>query len=127
YTVEETCQGPFSLLVTPSGNGSAFGSMYLADGLSDPPGPSTTVTVHATKNNDKISSAGTFHLLQRLAEVTILGITMKPAMILVSGKATTFTYASAHQKIGIKAKRGFKLEHVGASRRQRRQEMTALM
>ncbi|KAJ7870218.1 hypothetical protein B0H13DRAFT_1634879, partial [Mycena leptocephala] len=49
YAVEETRQGPFSLLVTQSGNGSAFGSTYLADGVSDPPGPSTTFTVHATK------------------------------------------------------------------------------
>ncbi|KAJ7896486.1 glycosyl hydrolases family 31-domain-containing protein [Mycena leptocephala] len=101
YTVEETRQGPFSLLVTQSGNGSAFGSTYLDDGVSDPPGPSTTVTVHATKNTVKISSAGTFRVLQKLAEVTILGITTKPAMILVSGKATTFTYASAQQKVVV--------------------------
>jgi alpha-glucosidase len=75
--------------------------MYLDDGVSDPPGPSTTVTVHATKNTVKISSAGTFRVLQKLAEVTILGITTKPAMISVSGKATTFTYASAQQKVVV--------------------------
>ncbi len=44
YTVEETRQGPFSLLVSLSSAGEAFGTAFLDDGVSFPPGPSTTVT-----------------------------------------------------------------------------------
>ncbi|EEB88561.1 hypothetical protein MPER_13542, partial [Moniliophthora perniciosa FA553] len=44
YTIEETRQGPFSLLVSLSQSGDAFGSSYLDDGLSSPPGPNTTIT-----------------------------------------------------------------------------------
>ncbi|KAJ7183712.1 glycosyl hydrolases family 31-domain-containing protein [Mycena filopes] len=99
YTVEETRQGAFALLVTQAADGYAFGTTYLDDGISDPPGPSTTVTVHASKGSVKISSAGKFHVAQKLAEVTILGVTKKPAAVTVGGKAVKSTYESAQQKV----------------------------
>ncbi|KAJ7318767.1 glycosyl hydrolases family 31-domain-containing protein [Mycena albidolilacea] len=99
YTVEETRQGAFSLLVTLSANGQAFGTTYLDDGVADPPGPSTTVSVTAGKGSVKLASKGTFHVAQKLAEVTVLGVAKKPASVSVGGKAAKFTYASAQEKV----------------------------
>ncbi|KAJ7307818.1 glycosyl hydrolases family 31-domain-containing protein [Mycena albidolilacea] len=78
YTVEETHQCPFSLLVTQSLDGHAFGTTYLDDGVSDPPGPSRIVTVHSGRNSLNISTAGAFQISQKLAEVTILGVLQQP-------------------------------------------------
>ncbi|KAJ7623867.1 glycosyl hydrolases family 31-domain-containing protein [Mycena polygramma] len=99
YTVEETRQGAFALLVTQSADGHAFGTTYLDDGVSDPPGPSTIVTVSAGTGSVKISSAGKFNVAQKLAQVTVLGVAKKPSSVLVGGKAAKFTYASAQQKL----------------------------
>ncbi|KAJ7732476.1 glycoside hydrolase family 31 protein [Mycena maculata] len=102
YTVEETRQGPFSLLITQSTDGSAFGSSYLDDGISDPPGPSTTVTTQASTGSVKISSRGAFQVAQKLAEVTILGVSKKPSSVSVGGAAVkNFTYASAQEELVI--------------------------
>ncbi|KAJ7240162.1 glycosyl hydrolases family 31-domain-containing protein [Mycena haematopus] len=100
YTTEETRQGPFALLVTQSANGAAFGSTYFDDGISDPPGPSTTVTVTASKSSVRIASAGKFKIAQKLAQVTVLGVATKPKSVSVGGQAVkSFTYASAQQKV----------------------------
>ncbi|KAJ6556155.1 glycosyl hydrolases family 31-domain-containing protein [Mycena capillaripes] len=101
YTTEETRQGAFSLLVTKSADGYAFGASYLDDGVSDPPGPSTTLTVHGSKNAVEISSTGTFRVLQKLEVVTILGVATKPAEISVGGKVQNFSYVSAQQKVVV--------------------------
>jgi alpha-glucosidase len=100
YTVE-TRQGPISLLVTQCLDGHAFGTTYLNDGVSDPPGPSRIVTVHSGKNSLNISTAGAFHISQKLAEVTILGVLQQSAAVLVDGKTKSFTYEIPQQKLVI--------------------------
>ncbi|KAJ7435017.1 glycosyl hydrolases family 31-domain-containing protein [Mycena galericulata] len=100
YTTEETRNGPFALLVTQSAAGHAFGSAYLDDGVSDPPGPSTTVTVQAGAGRLAISSRGKFTVAQKLVQVTVLGVQTKPAAVEVGGaKVKSFTYASALQEL----------------------------
>ncbi|KAJ7120271.1 glycosyl hydrolases family 31-domain-containing protein [Mycena epipterygia] len=100
YTIEETRAGPFALLISQSANGNAFGTTYFDDGVSDPPGPSTTVTVTARTGSVSIAAAGKFHVAQKLGEVTILGVTKKPASVTVgSTNVKSFTYASAQQKV----------------------------
>lgn len=100
YTVEETRAGPFALLVSQSATGSAFGTTYLDDGVSDPPGPNTTVTVTARTGRVSITASGKFHVAQKLGEVTILGVTKKPTSVTVgSTNVKSFTYASAQQKV----------------------------
>jgi alpha-glucosidase len=96
YTVEETRQGPFALLVAQSADGYAFSTAYIDDGISDPPGPSTTVTFQASKNSVRIASEGEFKVVQKLVQVTILGVETKPTSVSVGGKAVQeFTYNSA--------------------------------
>ncbi|KAF7376773.1 Glycoside hydrolase family 31 protein [Mycena sanguinolenta] len=100
YTVEETRQGPFALLVSQSPDGSAFSTAYIDDGLSDPPGPSTTVTFQASKNSVTITSKKEFEVVQKLVQVTILGVETKPTSVSVGGTAVQeFTYNSAQQEL----------------------------
>jgi alpha-glucosidase len=100
YTVEETRQGPFALLVAQSPDGSAFSTAYIDDGLSDPPGPSTTVTFQASKNSVTITSNGEFEVVQKLVQVTILGVETKPTSVSVGGTAVQeFTYNSGQQEL----------------------------
>ncbi|KAJ7473458.1 glycosyl hydrolases family 31-domain-containing protein [Mycena latifolia] len=100
YTIEETRAGPFALLVAPDAAGAASGHAYLDDGLSSPPGPSTTVSVQAQKGKVTVSSKGKFHVAQKLAAVTVLGVAKKPAEVEVGGKRVGgFAYTAATQKL----------------------------
>ncbi|KAJ8094842.1 hypothetical protein PM082_010054 [Marasmius tenuissimus] len=79
YTTEETRQGPFSLLVSLVSNGGAFGSYYLDDGISNPPGASATLSFVASDNQLQIRADGEFNIGQPLEEITILGVSEHPS------------------------------------------------
>ncbi|KAF7362662.1 Glycoside hydrolase family 31 protein [Mycena venus] len=100
HQLEETRQGPFALLVAQSPDGSAFSTAYIDDGLSDPPGPSTTVTFQASKSSVTITSEREFEVVQKLVQVTILGVETKPTSVSVGGTAVQeFAYNSAQQEL----------------------------
>ncbi|KAK7054983.1 hypothetical protein VNI00_003446 [Paramarasmius palmivorus] len=81
YTTEETRQGPFSLLISLSQSGEAFGSSYLDDGISNPPGPNTTVSFSVAGNVLHLNPVGEFHVEQKLEEIVILGVAGEPREI----------------------------------------------
>lgn len=107
YTIEETLQTPYSLLVSIDARGSAFGSAYIDDGLTSPPGPSRTVTFSATSSTPgkqrptgrlTINGQGRFSVRQNIEEITILGISTRPRTVRLNGKAAkNWTYS---QKLG---------------------------
>lgn len=102
YTIEETRQGPFSLLVSQSSRGEAFGTAYLDDGISNPPGPSRIVTFSATNQQVKINSSGSFIVAQKLQQVTILGVKNQPKTLLINGeKSGTLSYFPQQQKVVV--------------------------
>lgn len=74
YTVAETRQGPYSLLVSLTTDGYAFGTAYIDDGESLPPTPNTTVTFTAKKNELYIIAHGSFDVTQKLDTITVLGV-----------------------------------------------------
>lgn len=99
YTIEETRQGPFSLLVSLSSAGEAFGTAFLDDGVSFPPGPGTTVTFIVRSGELTISCKGEFKVGQKMEEVTILGA-KKPTRVTVQGKEiSTWLFAEAQEKL----------------------------
>lgn len=99
YTVEETRQGPFSLLVSLSSAGEAFGTAFLDDGVSFSPGPSTTITFTVRVNDLTIASKGNFKVGQRLEKVTILGA-KRPARVTLQGyEISTWQFFSAQEKL----------------------------
>ncbi|KAH7882262.1 glycoside hydrolase family 31 protein [Phlebopus sp. FC_14] len=84
YTIYETQQGPYSLLVSLSGAGTAFGHAYVDDGLSYPPGPSRTLTFQAGGGSLDIDGQGNYSIHQRLETITILGV-QKPTTVTLRG------------------------------------------
>lgn len=92
YTIEETRQGPFSLLISQSVDGYAFGSAYIDDGVTYPPTPSKTLTFSVTRSQVVIATHGSFNVTQRLRDITILGVSAEPSFVFVDGKEITKWY-----------------------------------
>lgn len=87
YTIAETRQSPFALLVAQASDGYAFGTAYLDDGESVQPTPNTTLTVTASKGELTIRPQGDFDVQQRLVKITVLGAGRAPPTdIRVDGK-----------------------------------------
>lgn len=86
YTVEETRQGPYSLLISQSAEGQASGSAYIDDGVSYPPGPSKVLTFAATKRQLQVTARGSFTVKQQLRDIVVLGLASKPSQVLLNGR-----------------------------------------
>ena len=107
YTIKETREGPYSLLVSLTRDGLASGTAYIDDGVSNPPGPhrilkfssSLQEVVVISENNDN-SNNNNFKVEQKLMEVTILGVDSKPSMVWLNGQELdNWTYAEAQRKL----------------------------
>lgn len=99
-TIEETRQGPYSLLVSQSSQGLAFGTAYIDDGISDPPGPKRILKFFSTPKQVVISVEGDFKVEQKLTDVTILGVDCKPTSVLLNGrKVDNWTYAQQQGRL----------------------------
>ncbi|KAF7304057.1 Glycoside hydrolase family 31 protein [Mycena indigotica] len=104
YTVEETRQGPYALLVTLSGSGakqSASGSAYVDDGASDPPGPARVLSFAARTGSVRIGGTGKYKISQKLAQVTVLGVAKKPREVSVDGKKAKFEWTARQQRLVV--------------------------
>jgi alpha-glucosidase len=74
YTIEQTRESDYALLVSQAKDGYAFGTAYLDDGISYPPGPNTTVTFTVSESQVVIESKGAYNVGQRLQNITVLGM-----------------------------------------------------
>jgi len=102
YTIEETRQGPFSLLVSQSTGGQAFGTAFIDDGVSNPPGPSKTLSFMAEKGRLRIQAEGTFNIKQKLQDITVLGVS-KPTEVTFQGEtAKNWIYLEARKKLVVR-------------------------
>lgn len=102
YTIEETRQGPYSLLVSQSSAGIAHGTAYIDDGISSPPGPSRILAFSAVKNAVYISVEGTFRIAQTLANIAVLGVGASPSSVSLNGrKVGNWTYAVQQAKLVV--------------------------
>ena len=87
YTIAETRAGPFALLVSLSPEGNAYGTAYVDDGISSPPGPGTTLTFEVGSGQLRVKAEGTFDVEQKLREITVLGVNKKPTKVFLRGRA----------------------------------------
>ncbi|KAL5534874.1 hypothetical protein ACEPAG_1339 [Sanghuangporus baumii] len=89
YTTTETRAGPFGLLVTlpSSENASAFGTAYIDDGVSFPPGPNTTLVFEANRGRltSQPATGSSFNITSKLAQVTVLGVPTQPSNVTLQG------------------------------------------
>ncbi|KAF8629789.1 hypothetical protein AX17_005568 [Amanita inopinata Kibby_2008] len=100
YTVFETRQGPFAMLVSLTKSGTASGTAYLDDGESNPPGPNRELTIMAASNQVKINSNGSFQVGQKLDDITVLGMTSRPKSVQMNGKSVKdWTYYKQQGKL----------------------------
>lgn len=88
------------MLVSQDSHGDAFGTAYLDDGVSDPPGPSRSLTFSVRKGEIVMASRGTFIVDQKLSTVTILGVAQKPRVVTLNGKEVgKWEYFPAQDKL----------------------------
>ena len=101
YTVEETRQGPYALLVSLDSRGRAFGDAYIDDGVSAQPTPNRVVKFHSAGGTLSVGSSGSFNVKQPLETITILGAT-KPKAVTASGHAVqSWQYFAPEKKLVI--------------------------
>ncbi|KIJ63989.1 glycoside hydrolase family 31 protein [Hydnomerulius pinastri MD-312] len=99
YTIHETREGPYSLLVSLNAEGTASGDAYVDDGISYPPGPSTTLTFQASGGTLKIESKGFYPIVQKLETITVLGV-QKPTTVTLQGQAAQgWSYTEAIEEL----------------------------
>jgi alpha-glucosidase len=103
YTIYETRHGPFALLVSLDSRHQAFGTAYLDDGESYPPGPSRELTITASVGEVRIKGRGTFHVDQELDEVTVLGAFARPQSVSMNGKGVrSWDYFARRNKLVVR-------------------------
>ncbi|KAF8815919.1 hypothetical protein BYT27DRAFT_7186387 [Phlegmacium glaucopus] len=106
YTIEETRQGPYSLLVSQSSQGLAFGTAYIDDGISNPPGPNRILKFFSTPKQVVVvisvegEVGGDFKIEQKLTDITVLGVDSKPTSVLLNGrKVGNWKYAQQQGRL----------------------------
>lgn len=101
YTVEETRQGPYALLVALDAHGSVFGDAYIDDGVSAQPTPSRVVKFHAAGGTLSVGGSGLFSVKQPLETITVLSIA-EPRTVNVGEHAVqSWQYFAAEQKLVV--------------------------
>jgi alpha-glucosidase len=101
YTIYETREGPYSLLVSLNAAGTAFGTAYVDDGISFPPGPSRNLTFQAAAGTLKIESTGAYGIAQKLETITVLGV-QKPTQVESQGSQIKgWTYKGATEELVV--------------------------
>ena len=100
YTIEETRQGPYSLLVSQAADGYAFGTAYIDDGETVPPTPNSTLTFKAREGELTVAHHGTFEITQKLDTITVLGV-KRPASVKLNGALIKSQYIEAQQKLVV--------------------------
>jgi alpha-glucosidase len=101
YTTEETRNGPYSLLVSLTKDGDAFGTAYIDDGESYPLGPSKALIITVRTGSLQIQGQGDFYVRQKLENITVLGVGLKPNSVVIQGKGTFagWQYFDGQQKL----------------------------
>ncbi|KAG2343401.1 glycoside hydrolase family 31 protein [Suillus weaverae] len=101
YTIYETREGPYSLLVSLNAAGTAFGTAYVDDGISFPPGPSRSLTFEAAEGTLKIASKGEYAILQKLETITVLGVQMPTQVSFQGSLVKGWTYKEATEELVV--------------------------
>jgi len=103
YTIYETRAGPYALLVSLNTAGTAFGTAYVDDGVSFPPGPSRSLTFQAAESTLMIESEGEYVIEQKLETITVLGV-QKPTQVTLQGQTVQgWTYEEGTEELVLNA------------------------
>lgn len=94
YTIYETTQGSYSILVSLDKYGAAKGEAYIDDGETQWPTPNKTVIFTASRTSFYAApDSGAYDIPQTVSLVTILGVPNKPRQVEYQGMPTqSWTY-----------------------------------
>lgn len=81
YTIAETTQQPYKLIVNLDKNASASGNAYLDDGKSMPPTDNREVTFKVNNGTLTGKSTGSYKVNNTLQEIILLGVEQKPSSL----------------------------------------------
>ncbi|KAH9022012.1 glycosyl hydrolases family 31-domain-containing protein [Lactarius pseudohatsudake] len=108
YTTRASATAPYSLLVSLSHDGRAYGTTLIDDGETqlpyDVPSPSRTLTFDVQGGQLAIASHGSFGVVQPLDVLTVLGIDKTPRRVHVNGDvlpAPKWMYNPAVQRLVV--------------------------
>ncbi|KAG9308425.1 glycoside hydrolase family 31 protein [Chiua virens] len=101
YTIYETRQGPYSLLVSLNKQGTALGNAYIDDGESYPPGANRTLNFFASSGELEIQSKGEYTIVQKLETISILGVQLPTTVTLNSEEVGEWTYNAANEELVV--------------------------
>ncbi|KAH8690762.1 putative alpha-glucosidase AgdA [Talaromyces proteolyticus] len=85
-TTRDVRNSPWSLLVALSGQGTAFGQLYVDDGESITPDATLNVDFAASHSTLTASMNGSWKETNSLANVTVLGVQKTPSSVTLNGK-----------------------------------------
>ncbi|CDU22645.1 probable Alpha-glucosidase precursor [Sporisorium scitamineum] len=102
YTVYETAQSPYGLIVNLDNQGQAKQYFYLDDGATPAPAPNSTLTISAT-NGSSVSGQleGEFKPSQSLAYVVVLDVKQKPSQVKMGGNETKFDWDEGRSLLNV--------------------------
>ena len=103
YTVYETAQSPYGLIVNLDDQGEAKKSFYLDDGMTPAPTPNSTLSVKAGSNTVNGSLEGDFKPTQKLGHVVILDVKQKPSDVKMGSASANFTYDEQKALLNVTA------------------------
>lgn len=108
YTVYETRQHPYSLLVALDESGCAKASIYLDDGETPDTKCFTWLSVDASSKNKsvEVKSQGSYKVEQKVTKVTVLGVKPKPSKVSVGGQKVGWKYDKDVERLTVQGLKG---------------------
>lgn len=101
YTVYETSQSPYGLIVNLDDAGSAKQTFYLDDGMSPAPTPNSTLTITAGDNKINGSMKGDFTPTQNLAYVVLLDVQQEPNQVMLGDNKADFKWDQDRKLVNV--------------------------
>ncbi|KAJ1026727.1 hypothetical protein NDA16_002325 [Ustilago loliicola] len=103
YTIYETAQSPYGLIVNLDDHGNAQQQFYLDDGATPSPAPNSTLTVTAENGKLQGKLEGNYKASQKLGYVVVLDMKQKPNSVSFAGNNTQFNWDEARHLLNVTA------------------------
>ncbi|EST05446.1 Glycoside hydrolase, family 31 [Kalmanozyma brasiliensis GHG001] len=101
YTVHETAQSPFGLVVNLNNDGWAKQHFYLDDGITPAPTDNSTLIVCAQDKSVSGSMDGAFRPNQTLENVVVLDVREKPETVMVGGEKVQWKWDGGRELLNV--------------------------
>ncbi|SNX84476.1 probable Alpha-glucosidase precursor [Melanopsichium pennsylvanicum] len=102
YTVYETAQSAFGLMVNLNEQGEAKQSFYLDDGMTPSPTPNSTLVVSAANGMVNGSIIGDYKTAQNLSYVVVMDVKQKPNQVtMMNGNTAQFEWNQSKSLLNV--------------------------